>query len=264
MSSIPAPGSSCVTVSHEGPLTVLSMGSAPHNLLGLSLIEGIRAGLAAAREAGSRAVLLKSGLRHFCAGADTSLFREALGQEGRLSASPLGFLRELESFPLPMVAAVHGVCIGGGFELALACDFIIAARSARFGSVEATIGLNPLMGAIQRQVQRAGIVRAKEMSMLGRRHDAETMERWNIINRVVDDEELGEAAMALALELANGPTIAHSITKQISNIAAGRGVEAADTEMEELQRPLWSSEDLRTGLDSFMRRGPGLAVFKGR
>jgi enoyl-CoA hydratase/carnithine racemase len=162
-----------------------------------------------------------------------------------------------------MVAAVQGVCVGGGLELALTCDFVIAARSAKFGSVEATIGLNPLMGAIQRQVQRAGIVRAKEMSMLGRRYDAETMEKWNIINRVVDDERLDEAAMVIALELANGPTLAHKITKQIANIAAGRGVEAADAEMEELQLPLWSSEDLKIGLESLMKRGPGLAEFKG-
>ena len=240
------------------------MNYAPHNLLGLTLMGAIRAGLAAANEAGARAVLLKSDLRHFSAGADTSLFNEALGREGRLSASPLAFLRELEQFPLPMVAAVQGACIGGGFELALACDFIISARSAKFGSVEATIGLSPLMGAIQRQVQRAGIARAKEMSMLGRRYDAETMEKWNIINHVVDDEKLDEAAMVFALELANGPTLAHKITKQIANIAAGRGVAAADTEMETLQVPLWKSEDLKTGLESLMKWGPGRAAFKGR
>jgi enoyl-CoA hydratase/carnithine racemase len=163
-----------------------------------------------------------------------------------------------------MVAAVQGVCVGGGLEMALACDFIIAARSAKIGSVEATLGLNPLMGAIQRQVQRAGIVRAKEMSMLGRRYDAETMEKWNIINLVVDDEKLGEAAMVIALELANGPTLAHTSTKQIANLAAARGVEAADEAMGELQRPLWTSEDLKIGLESLMKQGPGLAVFKGR
>lgn len=264
MSSTHTPESSCVKVSHEGPVAVLSMNHAPHNLLGLALMSGIRAGLAAANESGARAVLVKSGLRHFSAGADVSLFNEALARDGRLSTSPLAFLRELESFPLPMVAAVQGVCVGGGFELALACDFIISARSARFGSVEATIGLSPLMGAIQRQVQRAGIVRAKEMSMLGRRYDAETMEKWNIINHVVDDERLEEAAMSFALELANGPTRAHRITKQIANLAAGRGIEAADAEMENLQVPLWQSEDLRTGLESLMKRGPGRALFKGR
>ena len=253
---------SCVNVLMEGPVAVLSMEFAPHNLLGLDLMAGMRAALRQAEEKGARAVLLKSGLRHFSAGADTSLFGDAL-EGGKLSASPLEFLRDLESFPLPVVAAVQGVCVGGGLEMALACDFIIAARSAKIGSVEATIGLNPLMGAIQRQVQRAGIVRAKEMAMLGRRYDAETLERWNIINRVVDDEKLDEAAMVVALEIANGPTLAHRITKQLANLAAAKGVEAADEAMEQLQLPLWSSQDLKIGLESLMTQGPGLAVFKG-
>jgi enoyl-CoA hydratase/carnithine racemase len=254
---------SCVKVSMEGPVAVLSMEFAPHNLLGLDLMAGMRAGLQEAQDKGARAILLKSGLRHFSAGADTSLFGDAL-ESGELSASPLEFLRDLEACPIPIVASVQGVCVGGGLEMALACDFIIAARSSKIGSVEATIGLNPLMGAVQRQVQRAGIVRAKEMSMLGRRYDAETMERWNIINRVVDDEKLDEAAMVIALELANGPTLAHKITKQLANLAAAKGVEAADEAMEELQLALWSSEDLKIGLESLMTQGPGLAVFKGR
>ena len=209
-------------------------------------------------------MLLKSGLRHFSAGADTSLFVDAVGPDGKLSVSPLAFLRELESFPLPIVAAVQGVCVGGGFEMALACDFVIAARSAKIGSVEATIGINPLMGAIQRQVQRAGVARAKEISMLGRRYDAETLERWNIINRVVDDEKLDEAAMVIAQELGNGPTLAHTITKQLANLAAAHGVEAADEAMEQMQLPLWASEDLKIGLESLMTRGPGLAEFTGK
>jgi enoyl-CoA hydratase/carnithine racemase len=200
----------------------------------------------------------------FSAGADTSLFVDAVGPDGKLSVSPLAFLRELESFPLPIVAAVQGVCVGGGFEMALACDFVIAARSAKIGSVEATIGINPLMGAIQRQVQRAGVARAKEISMLGRRYDAETLERWNIINRVVDDEKLDEAAMVIAQELGNGPTLAHTITKQLANLAAAHGVEAADEAMEQMQLPLWASEDLKIGLESLMTRGPGLAEFTGK
>jgi enoyl-CoA hydratase/carnithine racemase len=213
--------------------------------------------------AGARAVLLKSGLRHFSAGADLSLFEGAMGG-GRLALSPTEFLHQLEAFPLPVVAAVHGVCVGGGFEVALACDFIIAARSAKIGSVEATLGLNPLMGAIQRQVQRAGALRAKEMSMLGRRYDAETLERWNLVNRVVDDEHLDEAARAVAMELAQGPTVAHRITKELARIAEDQGVAAADAVMEEKQKALWRSEDLKIGMASLIKNGPGLARFTGR
>src|SRR5210317_702228 len=106
----------CVKVSHEGPVAVLSMEFAPHNLLGLDLMAGMRAGLQEAQDKGARAILLKSGLRHFSAGADTSLFGDAL-EGGKLSASPLEFLRDLEACPLPIVAAVQGVCVGGGLEI---------------------------------------------------------------------------------------------------------------------------------------------------
>jgi len=102
------------------------------------------------------------------------------------------------------------------------------------------------------------------MSMLGRRYDAETLERWNLVNRVVDDDHLEAAAHAVAMELANGPTVAHRITKELARIAANEGVAAADAVMEERQKLLWSSEDLKIGLESLMKNGPGLARFVGR
>jgi enoyl-CoA hydratase/carnithine racemase len=253
-----------VSYVQDGPLAILTMQHAPHNLIGPALMHGLLDALGAAEAAGSRAVLLKSGLRHFSAGADIALFEGAMGGDQGLALSPVEFLHRLEAVKLPVVAAVHGVCVGGGFELALACDFIIAARSAKIGSVEATIGLNPLMGAIQRQVQRAGALRAKEMSMLGRRYDAETLERWNLVNRVVDDENLDAAAHAVGMEIANGPTVAHRITKELAGIAANEGVAAADAVMEEKQKALWSSEDLKIGLESLAKSGPGLARFVGR
>ncbi len=253
-----------VTLTTDGPLGVLTLQHGPHNLIGPALMDGILTALSTALDSGVRAVLMKSGLRHFSAGADLALFEAAMGDAGQLATSPVEFLKRLEGFPLPIVAQVHGVCVGGGFELALTCDFIIAARSAKIGSVEATLGLNPLMGAVQRQVQRAGILRAKEMSMLGRRYDAETMERWNLINRVVDDEKLEGAAYAIAMELANGPTVAHRITKELANLSADQGVAAADAVMEDKQTALWGSEDLKIGMDSLMKNGPGLARFVGR
>jgi enoyl-CoA hydratase/carnithine racemase len=252
-----------VAVEHDGPLAIITMQYAPYNLLSVELMDGVLGGLDEAEQAGARAVLLRSGLKHFCAGADITMFDRAM-EGGAMAISPVEFLHRFESFPLPVVAAVHGTCVGGGLELALACDLIFASRTAKIGSVEVTLGLNPLMGAVQRQVQRAGSLRAKEMSMLGRRYDAETLERWNLINRVVDDEHLDDAARTVALELANGPTVAHRITKDLARIAADQGVAAADAAMEELHAALWTSEDLRIGMDSFRSNGPGLARFVGR
>jgi enoyl-CoA hydratase/carnithine racemase len=173
-------------------------------------------------------------------------------------------LRVFDRLPIPIVAAVHGVCVGGGLELALAADLIVAAESAKIGSVEATLGLNPLMGAIQRITERAGATRAKEMALLARRYDARTLEKWNVINRVVADEQLAETSLMLAHELANGPTVAHASTKAIVSYAVSHGVQATDEAMRELQKDLWKSNDLKVGLASYAVNGPGAARFEGR
>jgi len=148
-----------VAVEHDGPLAIITMQFAPYNLLSVELMDGVLGGLDEAEQAGARAVLLRSGLKHFCAGADITMFDRAM-EGGAMAISPVEFLHRFESFPLPVVAAVHGTCVGGGLELALACDLIFASRTAKIGSVEVTLGLNPLMGAVQRQVQRAGSLRA--------------------------------------------------------------------------------------------------------
>jgi enoyl-CoA hydratase/carnithine racemase len=255
-------------IEHEqrGPVSVLTMVYRPYNLLGPKLMGALATEFTAAREAGSRAIVLRSGLRHFCAGADVSLFAARSEQGGRSQSAISGvdFLNLMELLPIPIVASIHGVCLGGGFELALASDYIVAARSAKIGSVESALGLHPLLGGIQRQVQRAGAMRAKELAMLGRRYDPPTLERWGLVNLVVADDMLEKATFAIAEELAHGPTVAHAATKQLVHIAVNQGVSAADEAMAEIQKPIWASEDLQLGLASFRANGPGLAKFVGR
>lgn len=255
-----------ITREQRGPVTILTMVYKPYNLIGPTLMNALLGELRDAHKAGSRAIVIRSGLRHFSAGADLTLFSSRLegGGPANRGWSGIEFLREAELMPVPLVASVHGVCLGGGVELALACDYIIAASSAKIGSVESALGLHPLMGGIQRQVQRIGMARAKEMSMLGRRYDAATLERWGLINHVVPDEALENATLTIAEELANGPTIAHAATKQVAYIAANEGVRAADEQMGKLQEPIWASEDVKSGLTSFRQNGPGLAKFAGR
>jgi enoyl-CoA hydratase/carnithine racemase len=259
-----------VTREERGNISVLTMMYRPYNLLGPRLMNVLVEQVEAAQKAGSRAIVLRSGLRHFSAGADLDIFEKRIAADG---AGPGGdnrrlngieFLKFMELLPVPLIASVHGVCLGGGLELALSCDYIVAATSAKIGSVEATLGLHPLLGGIQRQVQRIGAARAKEMSMLGRRYDAATLEKWGLINLTVPDESLEATTMTIAEEFAHGPTVAHAATKELAWIAANEGVAAADEAMARVQAPIWASEDLKTGLASFRKSGPGLAKFAGR
>jgi enoyl-CoA hydratase/carnithine racemase len=250
-------------VDHQDKVAVLTMTYRPYNLTSPTLSRALLGAFEEAVRAGSRAVLIKSGLKHFSAGADLNLFDERIAKEGKAQISPIDVLRGFEQLPIPIVAAINGVCLGGGLEIALACDYIIAASSAKIGSVEVALGLHPLLGGIQRQVQRVGVARAKEMSLLGRRYDAATLERWGLINLVVPDDQLEGTALTIATELANGPTVAHAATKKLVAVAVNQGIEAADLQMEEIQKPIWKSADLRRGLDSFRANGPGLTVFEG-
>lgn len=260
---VPGPDTPPVGREMDGHVAVLTMQLAPHNFLGNELVAGLLEGLQWAKDQGARAVLLNSGLRNFCAGADVAIF-ESVDRGVAPDLDVVHVLRTFDTLPLPIVAAIHGTTVGGGLELALACDLIISSESAKIGSVEATIGLNPLMGGIQRVTERAGAARAKEMALLARRYDARTLERWNIINRVVPDEKLGEVSSSIAHELANGPTLAHASTKAIVSYTLAHGVPAADEAMRDLQAPYWKSADLKHGLESLAANGPGAARFEGK
>jgi enoyl-CoA hydratase/carnithine racemase len=256
MSSNPEP----VVLTRVGDVAVLTMSHAPHNLvgkiLGRALIEGLR------EASSSRAIVLKSALRHFSAGADLALFENG-GELLHSDLDPLAVLKAFDDVPVPVVASVHGVALGGGFELALASDFIVASASSKFGLVEATLGLHPLMGGIQRVIDRVGLARANEIVMLARRHDAATLEKWGIVNRVVPDAQLEEVTMTLAAELAAGPTVAHAATKKLARVFIEQGMRAADEAMPRLQKAIFASKDLERGVAAFKASGPGMATFSG-
>ena len=138
----------------------------------------------------------------------------------------LDLVHRVEELPLPTVFAAHGLCLTAAFELSLGCDILLAAESARFGLVETVVGLTPAMGGTQRLAERAGPARARELVMTGELYDAATLERWNVVNRVLADDGFDSAARAFARKLAEGPTRAHAATKGIVR-AYLDGVESA-------------------------------------
>jgi enoyl-CoA hydratase/carnithine racemase len=241
----------------------VSMALTPYNLMDRAMNEELMAALGWAREQHARAVVLRSSLRHFSAGANLDDMLVDVDQSDILDWGFVETLKAFSEFPAPIVASVNGVCVGGGFELALACDMIIAAESAKMGSVEVTVGLQPLMGAVQRLTQRAGAARANEMVLLGRRYPASTLERWNVINWTVQDESLDNATMVIAQELAHGPTVAHAACKKLVATAINQGVAAADAAMIEIQQAVFRSADFRTGVQSYREKGIGMAHFEG-
>jgi enoyl-CoA hydratase/carnithine racemase len=141
---------------------------------------------------------------------------------------------------------------------------IWAAESAQFGLVEIVVGVTPFMGGTQRVAERAGPARARELVMSGGLYPAATLERWNVVSRVVPDDELAEKALRFARRLAAGPTLANAATKRVVRAYLEHGVRGADARVGEIAGSLFATEDLRNAVETFLREGPGKATFEGR
>ena len=209
-----------------------------------------------------RALVIRAEGKVFTAGVDVKLFDDRTPEQAKsLFKDFISITHKVEAMPWPTIASVHGLCLTAGLELALGCDLILAAESAKFGLVERVVGLTPVMGGTQRFAERAGPARAREFVMTGDLYDAATLERWNVINRVYPDDQLEAETAKFVKHLADGPTKAHAATKAF--VAAG-SVAAADARIDEIGAPLFATEDLQNAVDTFIAEGPGKATFKGR
>jgi enoyl-CoA hydratase/carnithine racemase len=255
-----------VRLEREGDVAVVTFDAPPLNLFGAALGEALSGVLDEVEGAASRAVLFRAEGRVVSAGVDVSLF--AAQADARAARGLLERLLEpalrIAALPYPTVFAAHGLCLTWAFELALACDLILAAEGARFGLVEKVIGLTPTMGGTQRLAERAGSSRALEFVMTGVPYDAATLERWNVVNRVLPAEGFDAAARAFTAELAAGPTLAHGATKQIIRDYLEGGVALANQRVVDRTAPLFETADLRSAVQSFLTDGPGKASFSGR
>lgn len=171
-------------------------------------------------------------------------------------------IHPLESLPCPVIFAAHGLTLTAAFEIALACDIILAAPRAKFGLVETVVGLTPSMGGPQRLAERAGSGRAREFVMTGDLYDAATMADWGVVNAV--HEDVDTAARALLARLADGPTRAHAATKEIIEAWRSGGVAHADSVTPQVSGQLFATEDLQNAVRSFLEAGPGKATYTGR
>jgi enoyl-CoA hydratase len=237
----------------------------PLNLFGPARIEPLRDSVAAARDAAPRALIVRAEGDVFSAGADVHIF-DGLDKAGAdaLTGSLLALTHEVEDLPFPTLAVVQGLCLTAGLELSLACDLMWAAAEAKFGLVEAVIGITPLMGGTQRMTERAGTARAREFVMTGGLYDASKMLEWGVVNRVLPAGDLLEKSRKFAARLAAGPTVAHAATKRIVRAQADHGTRGADERTAALTSHLFETDDARAAIAGFLAEGPGKATFQGR
>src|ERR1700719_2098000 len=155
--------------------------------------------------------------------------------------------RALEALRVPTVAAVHGIAFGGGFELALNCDFIVAAENAIFRCVEVTTGMLPIAGALQRLAERAGRTWASRWAMLGEPITGALAGQLGIVSHVVPEAEVAAAAKELAQKLATGPTRSYAATRTLLKAWSAGGVPLADAMLLDVTMDLYLSEDCTRG-----------------
>lgn len=254
------------TVAQDGPLTVVTLDHGKLNLFDEAVFSGLEEITARLTEHPPRGLLLRAEGRVVSGGVDVGQVFDGMdaAEGGALWARLLRTTQAIEDLPCPTVFAAHALTLTAAFEIALACDLIVAARGARFGLVEIVVGLTPSMGGPQRLAERAGPARARELVYTGELYKAATLEQWNVVNRVLPDEGFAEAAQAFALKIAHGPTLAHGATKRIIREQLNAGTRAADAVVGEVSGPLFASQDLKNAVRSFLDVGPGKATYEGR
>jgi enoyl-CoA hydratase/carnithine racemase len=246
-------------------LAVLTLDSPPLNLFERSMFEGLVGLVDEVESHPPRGLLIRAEGRAVSGGVDVNEFDGLSPEQAReLWEELLGLVDRVERLPLPTVFAAHALTLTAAFELALSCDLIVAAESARFGLVERVVGLTPSMGGTQRLAERAGSSRAAELVMTGELYGAEELQRWGVVNFVFGDEEFDDRARSFATTLATGPTKAHAMTKHILRRFREGGVAAADDAVREDAGDLFATEDLRSAVKTFLEKGPGHAEFEGR
>ncbi|MCB0857276.1 MAG: enoyl-CoA hydratase/isomerase family protein [Solirubrobacterales bacterium] len=256
---------SLVKTEREGPMAVITLDSPPLNLFDRAMTTELIAAIDAVHDDPPRGLLIRAEGKVVSGGVNVQEFKGLSETEGiRLWEQLMGLIDRVEGLPFPVVFAAHGLTLTAAFELSLACDLIIASESAQFGLVEIVVGLTPSMGGPQRLAERAGSGRARQLVMTGGLFDAATLERWNVVNEVKPDEELDQYARKLTNRLANGPTLAHAMTKRILRGWRDDGMAGADRVTRRDAAALFETEDLKNAVDSFLENGPGKATYEGR
>ena len=253
----PLRDASPLRLSFDGPLAVLTIDQPPENVFDRTMLDCWRRATDWVTRNPPRALLINARGRVVSTGLDVTILEE-LAQHGaeEFWAEQLGTIRALEALPCPTVFAAHGLTLTAAFEIALACDFILAAKTARFGLVERRVAFVPSMGGVQRLAARAGLNRAARLVMTGEFYRASTLADWGVVDSLFEPASFAEQARAFAMRLAHGPTRAHAATRQVLAAVRDGGVAAADAVLPRISGEVARTEDHRRAVEAFLTQGP--------
>lgn len=238
-----------LTYKIDNDFATMTLNNPPQNRLSLQMIDEFAEAVNAIENSEARALLLLAEGPDFCYGGDIAPWPEMSMRELRaLITNYLQLFNQFERLCIPTVAAVQGLCFGGGLELAIRADIIFAGETARFGHPEQSIAIVTLLGGIYRVAERAGRSRAMEWALTSEQVPAKVMEHYGIVNRIVADDKLLGEAEAFVRKLASGPTLAHAAHKALLRIWATGGIAAADEAILDVAMPLFESEDSRLAI----------------
>ncbi|AFQ43691.1 enoyl-CoA hydratase/isomerase family protein [Desulfosporosinus meridiei] len=244
---------------------VITINNPPVNALTLEVREELKKILMEIRQAKDLRVLVITGAgsKCFVAGADIKDFPKQMEFGPRENATIYKeMFAYLEEAPIPVIAALNGLALGGGCELALACDLRIADEKVKLGLPEVTLGLIPGLGGTQRLARLIGQSKAKELLFTGTVITAEEALKIGLVNQVVPLGTALEEALKLAHKLAKGAGVAMAYAKQLVNKGTELPLqEALEMEMQHVEK-IFRTEDLQEGLDAFINKRP--PVFKNR
>ncbi len=254
-----------VTVTRHGGVAVLTFTDGGVNLYSLDLHDAFDAALDEIEADLPRALVVRATGKLVSGGVHVQQFhdRKTKADTKALYDRMMELPDRLAALDVPTVFAAHGLTLTWALEIALACDVLLAVPKAKFGLVERVIGLTPTMGGTQRFAARAGVARAKEFVFTGDLYDAATLERWNVVNRVLDGDDFDADVLAFAEHLAIGPTRAFGAAKQILRVLEAEGLAETNARTTAIASELFDTDDLQAGMVSFLENGPGKATFTG-
>jgi enoyl-CoA hydratase/carnithine racemase len=253
-----------VQIRREGAVAVLTLNRPDKlNALSSAVEQGLDAAISSEEVTSSSTVVISGAGRAFSAGADVREMRE------QSVSSILGYYRttgtvyeRVASLRQPTIAAIHGYCLGGGFELALACDFRVADAAAVFGLPEVAIGILPSSGGLTRLVRTVGPARAKELMLLRDRFDAEEALRYGLVTAIVSEGSAEARAIEMGSELSQLPPLAVEVAKRAADAVADSSREASLLIERLAYAALSQTEDHAEATSAFEeKRDPG---FRGR